>query len=117
MGALREDGLVEGPANARVVTLSGLRLVGERRESLPSGAELLALWQSKLERSEARILGAIVDLTRAHPVSTMRVRVSDVSRESGYSETSSSFTAALGKLRRLGLVHGNSNRCTEELIR
>lgn len=117
MSTLREDGFVEGPASARVVTLRGLKLVGERRETLPSGAALLALWQSKLERSEAKILGAIVDLTRAHALPTTRVRVSDVSRESGYSETSSSFTAALGKLRRLGLIHGNSNRCAEELIR
>lgn len=115
MSQLREDGLVTGPASGRVATPAGVERVG-RVAPEPTGSELLALWQARLERAEGRILEAIVDLTRRLPNDGARLSVSDVSRRSRYSETSSSFTAALGRLRRLGLVDGGSLRCATELI-
>lgn len=69
-------------------------------EPLPSGAELLAYWLDKLERSEAVILQAMVDRwPDAHDKETLAAAT-------GYSPTSSSVTGALAQLRSLQMIDG-----------
>ena len=98
LGALRSAGLVVGSGAELRVTAQGLAAAGHV-PPLPSGAELRVHWLAHraLGKAERALLGAML----AHPRGLDRA---DLSRASGYSETSSSFHNALGRLRSLELV-------------
>jgi hypothetical protein len=103
LGSLRSRGLVEGLR----ITSEGSTVATP--EPLPTGGALFQYWSSRLGKCERALLG--------------QLRVRDtLSRDqlaawSGYSEASSSFQNALGRLRTLELVEGGRDAITlvEEL--
>jgi hypothetical protein len=100
MGKLRSAGLIS-PAGADPVTITaeGQAIAGDV-DPVPSGPGLYLHWQGKLGKAERSILDV---LYQAHPAELSKEEISD---QSGYSATSSSFSNALGKLRSLELVDG-----------
>jgi hypothetical protein len=99
LGALRSADFLRGSGDDNRVTQTGLEQAGDV-PPLPSGQDLVDYWRGQLPKAERTLLEVFArhggfDLSKE-----------DLSAESGYSATSSSFTNALGKLRTLELVRG-----------
>lgn len=107
LGALRSKGLVVGVGDDNRATDAGVVAAGEC-EPLPTGRALVEHWMGQLGKAERALLEVFV---QRYP---SEVSKADLSASSGYSETSSSFSNALGKLRTLELVNGL--RASEELF-
>jgi hypothetical protein len=107
LGALRSRGLMVGTTDDNRATEAGVEALGAY-EPMPTGAALIAHWMGQLGKAERALLEV---LTKHYP---SEVPKDVLSQESGYSETSSSFSNALGKLRTLELVRGL--RASEELF-
>lgn len=97
LGRLRSLGYVTGSSDALAMTDAGFAALGPI-EPLPTGAALVRHWQGQLGKAEATLLHVIVNANGAG------VEKADLADRSGYSETSSSFANAIGKLRTLELV-------------
>lgn len=97
IGKLRSMGLLQGSGDDNYATPEGCELLG-KVSGIPRGSELLSFWSSKLGRAERSFLDVV-----AKQASVSKI---ELSRQTGYSITSSSFTNAIGKLRSLGLIHG-----------
>jgi len=107
LGALRSQGLIAGAGDDNRATDAGAAALGAF-DPLPTGDELVRYWQGQLGKAEAALLEVFV---RHYPHD---VDKDTLSKESGYSASSSSFANALGKLRTLELVTGL--RASEELF-
>lgn len=99
LGKLRAAALIEGSADALVVTEPGKVAAGDVEE-LPSGEDLLAYWVERLGPCAGAILQV---LATAYPAEVDRDRLAQAT---GYSASSGSFSTALGRLRTLELVEG-----------
>lgn len=98
LGKLRSAGLVARGADPIIATSLGLHW-----ENLPpplSRAEQLAAIRSRLDKAQTAFFDAI---EAAHPTVLTK---EELSVQTGYSVTSSSFANALGRLRSLDLVEG-----------
>lgn len=110
LGALRSKNYIAGGPDDLSATSEGIAAAGEVKD-LPTGDELLAYWMRQLGRAEASILGCIAG---EHPKAASKELISEVT---GYSQTSSSFANALGKLRTLELItRGNEIKASESLF-
>jgi hypothetical protein len=106
LGALRSLGLAEG-REPTVITAAGREVAGDV-EPVPQGAALLEHWRGQLGRAERSLLDVFVAV---YPAELTR---EELSERSGYSQTSSSFANAIGRLRSLRLVDGM--RASEDLF-
>lgn len=92
------------------ITQSGIEALGPFNP-LPTGIELAKHWIGKFGKCEASILTFLVD---NHPNSYQAAEVADAV---GYSNTSSSFNNALGRLRTLELItRGQPMKATDEFF-
>lgn len=98
LGELRSAGLATRGEPIRI-TENGQALASDV-EPLPSGEELLNYWRGKLGRAERSIFDTVLE---GYP---QTLKYATISERSGYSQTSSSFANALGKLRSLQLIEG-----------
>lgn len=106
LGALRSKGYVEKGEPIRITDI-GLKALGSY-EPLPSGRQLIEHWMGQLKQAERELLRVVV---RRGSVSKEQL-----SKESNYSATSSSFSNALGRLRSLELVErGDPIRLSDSL--
>ncbi len=103
LGALRSQGLAEGPGSAIAITEKGVTLY-PATEKLPEGEALLVWWKNKLDKASREILQVFYD-AGPRPAGG-GITKEDVAERSGYSATSSSVANALGKLRSLELIDG-----------
>ncbi len=94
LATLRAEGLIDG----LIITADGVKRAGAV-DPLPTGMDLVRYWQSKLDKAEAAMLGALV----AHHPKAMRKE--QLGERTGYSPTSGGFNAALAKLRALELIN------------
>jgi hypothetical protein len=94
LGALRSRGLVDGLQ----ITNGGVAVAPT--DPMPTGPALFEHWSSRLHKCERTLLGQL----RARGGVLSR---SQLAAWSGYSEASSGFQNALGRLRTLELVDGN----------
>jgi hypothetical protein len=102
LGALRTMGYVDGRGDDNSVTDAGIAALG-KFEPMPTGIRLVSYWQGRLPKAEAALLDAAV---AAYPKPITR---DALSRATGYSTTSSSFSNAIGALRGLQLLHGRGD--------
>jgi hypothetical protein len=96
LGTLRSRRLANGPRDDIRITSEGVTEAGHVPRAPRSGQELLAYWCAKLKKAERTILAALVEYG-AH-------ERAELAEATGYSQTSSSFTNAIGQLRTLKLV-------------
>ncbi len=109
LGELRSAGLATRGEPIRI-TETGQALAGDV-EPLPSGEELLNYWRGKLGRAERSIFDTVLE------VYPQPMNYATLSERSGYSQTSSSFANALGKLRSLQLIEGYGEvRASDDLF-
>lgn len=99
LSSLRTKGYMEGGGDRLTITQAGAGALGEI-PPMPTGESLRNYWYGQLGKAERAILEAIVD---AFPCF---VSYADIAERSGYSQTSSSFSNALSKLRTLELIIG-----------
>lgn len=96
LGALRTAGYIGGDASGLVITHEGAIALGTY-DPLPTGADLLRYWQTRVGKAERAILdGAAAGLTS----------VDAIAHRGGYAPDGGGFRNALGKLRTLGLISG-----------
>lgn len=98
-GALRTAGYLEGRGDDNRITAAGIAVLGSY-ERPPRGRGLIEWWAGKLGKAERSMLHAV---TQAYPKPVSKATLSKIT---GYSDTSSSFSNALGKLRSLQLIEG-----------
>lgn len=97
LGRLRSLDLAQGgPSDVRA-TDAGIFRIGTS-PPMPTGAALLAYWAGKLGKAEAALLRVL------HGDARRNFTAEELSEYSGYSQTSSSFLNAIGKLRGLELA-------------
>lgn len=96
LGSLRTAGLVDGWQ----ITPAGFDLIPREVLPKPSGAELREWLRQKLSKAENAILDALIE------AGGRRLDKTEISEASGYSETSSGFNNALGKLRTIEAAEG-----------
>lgn len=110
LGALRSHGAVLPPkgSEAMWITDCGLSL-GPPPAPLPTGAAVIDYWVAKLQKAEGAVLRVIWD---AHPKELSK---SEVAKAADYSETSSSYTNAVGAIRSLGLVVKGTHRLSDAM--
>lgn len=102
MGALRTKGYLTGGGDDNRATPEGIVAAGDV-PPIPDGDERVRWWIGQLNRAEGAMLKAIADRF------PNAIDKADLSAASGYSETSSSFANALGRLRSLGLISGRGD--------
>ena len=98
LSILRVKGFVVGDRNDLRITTSGAEAAGNT-DPMPHGDALLEYWAGKLDKCSRTLLKLIYDVET--------VSKTDLSINTGYSETSSGFANSLSKLRVLGLVEGS----------
>lgn len=99
VGALRSAGLIDGPAEALMITEAGLKKLGSY-VPLPRGEKLIQYWYSTLGKASRLALEALV---QAYPQKMTKKQVAEAA---GYMADGGGFTNALGELRTLGLISG-----------
>lgn len=111
LGRARRDGWIEGTSDRLRITDAGLASLGEF-DPLPTGAELLAYWSRELGGGAARMLNALADVYPDSMTGDQLGAAAEITTGSG------TFTAYLGRLRRLELVTGRSDalRASDELF-
>lgn len=110
LSSLRTSGALAGDNKSVMqATPEGIERLGDW-EPLPQGRPLFDHWCSMLGRSERTVLQVLVD---AYPVELSK---SQISEQSGYSETSSGFKNALSKLRTLELAEGYEQMVASEIF-
>lgn len=107
LGALRSAGLINR-ANPIQITADGLAAIGDDWEPLPAGEALVEHWMGQLGKSERAILRYLLD---SWPQTRTR---EEVSAATGYSQTSSGFGNALGRLRSLELINRGADMAADE---
>lgn len=107
LGALRSAGLINR-ANPIQITAEGLAAIGDDWEPLPAGEALVEHWMGQLGKSERAILRYLLD---SWPQTRTR---EEVSAATGYSQTSSGFGNALGRLRSLELINRGADMAADE---
>lgn len=109
LGALRSKEYVYRGEPIKA-TAQGLAALGSF-DPLPQGPALVAHWMQQLGKAERALLEVIV---KAYPKAVSR---DDLAQRSGYSDKSSSFTNALGRLRSLELINrGQEIKVADELM-
>jgi uncharacterized protein len=102
---LRSDGLIAAAGNDLEITEAGFAALGQDAPREPqSPEELRDMWLQALRPAERAMLGALLD---HYPEPLSR---EELSAETGYSLTSSSFSAALSVLRRHELIEDRGDR-------
>lgn len=96
---LRAHGYVDGSNRALRVVREPEAHLDIDRTPLPKGADLLRMWEEKLEPIASAILRTLV---HEHPT---EMSAADVASATDYKQ-SGSFTGALGKMRKLELIDG-----------
>ena len=96
LGALRSAGLVVSWA----ITPDGKRRIEDVAGEKPTGRELREWIRGKLPKAENAVLDVLVSRRGE------RCSNAELAAHSGYSEASSSFTNAIGKLRSIGAAQG-----------
>lgn len=96
LGWLRRASWVNGPPTDLRVTTTGMQNAPRAQLAPRSGGALVDYWCAVLSKGERAMLSAIA----THG----RLTLIGLANETGYSPTSSSFTHAIGALRKLGLV-------------
>lgn len=107
LGALRSAGLINR-GNPIQITPEGLAAIGDDWEPLPSGDALAEHWMGQLGKAERAILRYLLD---SWPQTRTR---EEVSAATGYSQTSSGFGNALGRLRSLELINRGADMAADE---
>lgn len=97
LSELRVAGYLDGAPERRQVTAAGRKANGPI-EPLPKGPALLSYWEHRLEKCERSMLEAVF---RAGTISRV-----ELSKRTGYRETSSTFANGISGLRTLDLIHG-----------
>lgn len=109
LGKLRAEGYITGSASRIEITKDGLAVLGAV-DRLPQGRALAEYWYAQLDKCEREILRYAVD---GYPKS---FPIADIATATGYSPTSGSLAAAIGKLRKLELVDGRGEVRASELL-
>jgi hypothetical protein len=107
LGGLRSAGLINR-GNPIQITPAGIAAVGDDWEPLPSGEALVQHWMGQLGKAERAILGYLLD---SYPETRTK---EEVSAATGYSQTSSGFSNALGRLRALELINRGPDMAADE---
>jgi hypothetical protein len=94
----RTKGWVIG-ADPLTATVDGLKALGPV-DPLPTGTQLLAMWDGKLGKAEREILNALV---RVHDMSK-----DALAAHTGYTASGGGFNNAISRLRTLELIQGKS---------
>lgn len=110
LGKLRSAARIVGTRDALDITEDGATALGTF-DPLPTGAQLVDYWLSRLGKAERAILSALVDEWPA-PLSNEQI-----AERTGYAATGGGFANALGRLRTLELVTGTraANTAADEL--
>lgn len=96
LSELRVKGCIGG-SDPLIVTHEGLTVIGNDFEPLPVGDEAIRHWMGKVSKCAATLLKCL------HDAGGMLGRF-ELSKDSGYSETSSTFNNGLSELRVLGVI-------------
>jgi uncharacterized protein len=97
LGELRTKVWIVGTGDMIQATIDGTTALGNY-QPLPTGDELLAMWNAKLGKAERTVIQALLD----RPVLT-KDRLAEVT---GYAADGGGFNNALGRLRTLELIEG-----------
>lgn len=102
LGKLRSAGRIIGGRDHIEITEQGSKDLGPFAP-LPSGHALVDHWLATLGKAERLILSSLVS---AWPATLTR---EEIAEQTGYAPGGGGFQNALGKLRTLGLIHGDRN--------
>jgi hypothetical protein len=109
LSALRSRGLVVGGRENLAITATGLEVLGEW-EPLPTGPQLGRYWLDKLPPSEAKVLGALLE------VWPEAMAKAELAAAAGYEPSGGRFGNICSRLRTLGLIEGSGElRAVDEL--
>lgn len=101
IGRLKQFGYVVGQDGGLVITNDGLQTAGGVEPFPTDSQSIISLWLKKLPAGPGKMFTVLTDYYPSH------ISRGDLSAESGYSQTSSTFGIYLGKLKALGLVEQN----------